>query len=72
MSEKDSIDRHIALWRREVPGLDPVVEGVVVRMQILVGAHAPAAGRHGLKGFEYDIIWNLRALAARRTGANRR
>lgn len=68
MVKRDSIDRHIALWKREVPGLDPVVEGVVVRMQILVRRmhrlRADTVAAHGLKGFEYDIIWNLRALGA--------
>ncbi|GAB3437371.1 MarR family winged helix-turn-helix transcriptional regulator [Flindersiella endophytica] len=68
MSSRDSIDRHIALWKREVPGLDPVVEGVVVRMQVLVRRmhhlRASTVAAHGLKSFEYDIIWNLRALGA--------
>jgi DNA-binding MarR family transcriptional regulator len=68
MAAKDSIDRHVALWTREVPGLDPVVEGVVARMQVLVRrmhhlrAHALEA--HGFKPAEFDIIWHLRALGA--------
>ena len=68
MTDKDSIDRHVARWKREVPGLDPTVEGAVVRMQLLVRRlyriKAEAVAAHGLKGFEYDIIWHLRALGS--------
>ncbi|WP_152363117.1 MarR family winged helix-turn-helix transcriptional regulator [Microlunatus speluncae] len=68
MTEKDSIDRHIALWKREVPGLDPVVEGAVVRMQVLVQRmhrlRARAVAAQGLKPFEFDILWHLRSLGS--------
>jgi len=65
MPAKDSIDRHISLWKRELPNLDPSVEGAAVRMQLLV-RHLHRIKRdtvsgHGLKDFEYEIIWHLRA-----------
>lgn len=61
----DSIDRHIAHWGREVPALDPKVEGVVTRMQMLVRhlQRRKEAGltRRGLKMWEYEILWRLRS-----------
>lgn len=68
MTDKDSIDRHVRVWKREVPGIDPAVEGVVVRMQVLVRRmdrlRARAVADQGLKNFEFDILWHLRALGA--------
>ncbi|ADB31641.1 transcriptional regulator, MarR family [Kribbella flavida DSM 17836] len=65
MPARDSIDRHIAYWRAEVPGLDPDVEGVVTRMQMLVRhlqrRRTEALGELGLLSWEYDILWQLRA-----------
>ncbi|TDD65099.1 MarR family transcriptional regulator [Actinomadura darangshiensis] len=62
---EDSVDRHIEYWSREVPGLDPDVEGAITRMQVLVRAlqrrrEAGLAARR-LKGWEYDILWRLRS-----------
>ncbi|ADD45353.1 MarR family winged helix-turn-helix transcriptional regulator [Stackebrandtia nassauensis] len=61
----DSIDRHIAHWRTELPTLDPLREGVVTRMQMLVRhlqRHREAAlAAHPLTSWEYDILWRLRA-----------
>jgi DNA-binding MarR family transcriptional regulator len=34
--QEDAVDRHIAHWRSELDDLDPVVEGVTTRMQMLV------------------------------------
>lgn len=62
----DSIDRHIAHWGREVPGLDPVVEGAVTRMQKLVRhlQRRKEAGlaRRRMKMWEYEILWQLRSV----------
>ncbi|MFE9968802.1 MarR family winged helix-turn-helix transcriptional regulator [Streptomyces sp. NPDC005525] len=62
---QDSIDRHIARWRREVPGLVPELEGAVTRMQKLVRhlqqKKEAALARHGLKLWEYEILWRLRS-----------
>jgi len=64
--ERDSIDRHIAFWARELPALDPDVEGAITRMQRLVRhlQQRKEAGlaAHGLKGWEYGILWQLRAI----------
>lgn len=66
MPAKDSIDRHIAHWKRELPNLDPSIEGAVTRMQLLVRRlqkiKKDTMSGHGLKDFEYDIVWNLRAV----------
>ncbi|WP_330461624.1 MarR family transcriptional regulator [Streptomyces sp. NBC_00820] len=63
---RDSIDRHIARWGREVPGLVPELEGAVTRMQKLVRhlqqKKEEALARHGLKLWEYEILWRLRSV----------
>ncbi|MEU1201841.1 MarR family transcriptional regulator [Streptomyces sp. NPDC005813] len=62
---RDSIDRHIARWRQEVPGLVPELEGAVTRMQTLMRhlrrKKETALARHGLKLWEYEILWRLRS-----------
>lgn len=62
---EDSIDRHIAYWRDEVPDLDDEIEGIVTRMQMLVRhlrqRRAEALEEHGLRAWEYEILWQLRA-----------
>ncbi|MFV2171909.1 MarR family winged helix-turn-helix transcriptional regulator [Actinomadura sp. LOL_016] len=65
ISSADSIDRHIARWGREVPDLDPTIEGVVTRMQMLV-RHLQRRKEAGLaerevKMWEYEILWRLRS-----------
>jgi DNA-binding MarR family transcriptional regulator len=56
----DSVDRHIEHWQREIPDLDPLVEGVITRMQMLVrhlkqSRHAEIAA-HGLEDYEYATL----------------
>jgi DNA-binding MarR family transcriptional regulator len=62
---RDSIDRHIDFWQHEVPELDAEVEGLVTRMQMLVRhlqtRRAAALQEIGLRSWEYDILWRLRA-----------
>lgn len=62
---RDSIDRHIEYWQHEVPGLDVQAEGIVTRMQMLVRhLHRQRLGALqtlGLRDWEYDILWRLRA-----------
>ncbi|WP_328884865.1 MarR family winged helix-turn-helix transcriptional regulator [Streptomyces sp. NBC_00316] len=62
---RDSIDRHIDRWGREVTGLVPELEGAVTRMQMLVRhlqqKKEAALARHGLKLWEYEILWRLRS-----------
>ncbi|MEV5603474.1 MarR family transcriptional regulator [Streptomyces sp. NPDC052299] len=61
----DSVDRHVARWAQEVPGLVPELEGAVTRMQMLVRylqqRKEAALTRHGLRLWEYEILWRLRA-----------
>lgn len=58
--QPDSVDRHVEHWQREIPDLDPLVEGVVTRMQLLLGhlkqsRHALLA-EHGLEQHEYATL----------------
>lgn len=58
--QQDSVDRHIEHWKREIPELDPLVEGVVTRMQMLLRhlkqtRHATLAG-YGLEDYEYATL----------------
>jgi DNA-binding MarR family transcriptional regulator len=66
MAEPDSIDRHIAHWSRELPDLDPELEGIVTRMQKLVArlrrTKEASLAAHGLKEWEYDVLHHLRAV----------
>jgi DNA-binding MarR family transcriptional regulator len=63
MEQQDSVDRHIAHWIKEIPDLDPHVEGVITRMQLLVKhlkqhRHASIAVRK-LEDYEYDTLHML-------------
>jgi DNA-binding MarR family transcriptional regulator len=58
--QPDSVDRHIEHWKREIPDLDPLVEGVVTRMQMLLrhlkqSRQAYLAAR-GLEEYEYSTL----------------
>jgi DNA-binding MarR family transcriptional regulator len=58
--EQDSVDRHVEHWKREIPQLDPLVEGVITRMQMLLrhlkhARHATLAA-HGLEDYEYSTL----------------
>jgi DNA-binding MarR family transcriptional regulator len=59
----DSVDEHIAHWLTELPDLDPVTEGVVTRMQMLVRhlrrSKQAALSAHNLQDFEYDTLHTL-------------
>jgi DNA-binding MarR family transcriptional regulator len=61
----DAADRHVARWRDhwiDVP-FDPEVEGVVVRIGLLMRylrtTKEEAAAKVGLQGFEYDTLHSL-------------
>ncbi|TDP97785.1 DNA-binding MarR family transcriptional regulator [Labedaea rhizosphaerae] len=68
MDMKDSVDRHIEHWVREVPDLDADIEGAITRMQVLVRLlqrrKEQALAAQKLKGWEYDILWRLRSVGA--------
>lgn len=57
---RDSVDAHVEHWRREIPQLDPLVEGVITRMEMLLRhlkqtRHAQLA-EHGLEPYEYATL----------------
>ena len=58
--QPDSVDRHVEHWKREIPQLDPLLEGIVTRMQMLLrhlkqARHATLAA-HGLEDYEYVTL----------------
>jgi DNA-binding MarR family transcriptional regulator len=59
--QQDSVDRHIEHWKREIPELDPVVEGVVTRMQMLLRhlkqtRRTTLADHYALEDYEYATL----------------
>jgi DNA-binding MarR family transcriptional regulator len=59
--EQDSVDGHIEHWKREIPELDPLVEGVFTRMQMLLRhlkqtRHATLVDHYGLEEYEYATL----------------
>jgi DNA-binding MarR family transcriptional regulator len=61
--QRDSVDRHIEHWIQEIPDLDPLVEGVTTRMQMLV-KHLKQQRRatieaRELEEHEYDTLHML-------------
>lgn len=59
--QEDSVDRHIEHWQREIPELDPLVEGVITRMQMLLRhlkqmRQATLADTYGLEEYEYATL----------------
>ena len=58
--QQDSVDRHIEHWQREIPDLDPLVEGVMTRMQMLLRhldqARQVLLAANGLEVYEYATL----------------
>ena len=58
--QPDSVDRHVEYWKREIPELDPLVEGVITRMQMLLRhlkqARQATLADHGLEDYEYATL----------------
>jgi DNA-binding MarR family transcriptional regulator len=58
--QQDSVDRHVEHWKGEIPELDPVVEGVVTRMQMLLlhlkQSRQALLAEHGLEEYEYATL----------------
>ena len=58
--QQDSVDRHIEHWQREIPELDPLVEGVTTRMQMLLRhldqARQVLLAANGLEVYEYATL----------------
>ncbi|GAB2611360.1 MarR family winged helix-turn-helix transcriptional regulator [Kribbella endophytica] len=61
---KDSIDDHVALWSREQADLDPRVEGILVRMQVLTRyldrQRDAVLASYGLQWWEFKTLHMLR------------
>jgi DNA-binding MarR family transcriptional regulator len=61
--QQDSVDRHVEHWKAEIPELDPLVEGIVTRMQMLLRhlklARQAALADHGLEDYEYATLHYL-------------
>jgi DNA-binding MarR family transcriptional regulator len=61
---KDLVDEHIELWSRELPDLDPRVEGIVTRIQVLERHRRQqlerALAAQGLKLWEFKTLHILR------------
>jgi DNA-binding MarR family transcriptional regulator len=60
---EDSVDRHVALWSKELDWLDPVKEAIFIRLAILA-RHTAAARRdtldsHGLKHWQFKVLLML-------------
>jgi DNA-binding MarR family transcriptional regulator len=58
--QRDSVDGHVEHWKREIPALDPLVEGVFTRMHMLLRhlkqtRHAHLAA-HDLEDYEYATL----------------
>jgi DNA-binding MarR family transcriptional regulator len=60
---QDSVDRHIEHWSREIPDLDPLVEGIITRMQMLVKhlrqQRQATIEARGLEEHEYSTLHML-------------
>ena len=59
--QEDSVDGHIEHWKRELPELDPLVEGVFTRMQMVLRhlkqtRHATLVDHYGLEEYEYATL----------------
>jgi DNA-binding MarR family transcriptional regulator len=58
--QQDSVDRHVGHWKREIPGLDPLVEGVITRMQMLLRhlkqTRQATLASYGLEDYEYATL----------------
>jgi DNA-binding MarR family transcriptional regulator len=60
----DEVDRLVAAWRRELPGIDPSPFEVLSRVTRLARhverARQEVLGRHGLEGWMFDVLAALR------------
>ncbi|MFI5839189.1 MarR family winged helix-turn-helix transcriptional regulator [Catenuloplanes sp. NPDC051500] len=63
---RDSVDRHVETWTRELPWMDPVQEAIAARLAIL-GRHLARSRRDaldagGLRHWEFKVLLTLRRL----------
>ncbi|WP_369264663.1 MarR family winged helix-turn-helix transcriptional regulator [Streptomyces sp. R35] len=62
----DSVDRHVALWSKELDWMDPVKEAIIARLAILA-RHTAQARRDtldsdGLQHWQFKVLLMLRRL----------
>ncbi|MEV0643724.1 MarR family winged helix-turn-helix transcriptional regulator [Phytomonospora sp. NPDC050363] len=64
----DSVDRHVALWAREIEGMDPVKEAIFMRLAILARhtaqTRSAVLAEGGLLRWQFKILLRLRGLGA--------
>jgi DNA-binding MarR family transcriptional regulator len=58
--QQDSVDRHVEHWKQEIPELDPLAEGAITRMQMLLRhlkqTRQATLAAHGLEDYEYATL----------------
>jgi len=61
--QEDSVDHHVEHWKREIPDLDPLVEGIFTRMEMLLRhlkqARVATLPDYGLEHYEYTTLHYL-------------
>lgn len=70
---RDSVDRHVEVWAKELDWMDPVKEAIFARLAILA-RHASQARRttldsDGLRNWQYKVLLTLRRLGPPYTGS---
>ncbi|MFK4101889.1 MarR family winged helix-turn-helix transcriptional regulator [Streptomyces sp. NPDC019531] len=70
---RDSVDRHVEVWSKELDWMDPVKEAIFARLAILA-RHASQARRatldaDGLRNWQYKVLLTLRRLGPPYTGS---
>lgn len=63
---RDSVDRHVTVWTKELDGIDPVKEAIIARLAI-VSRHVALVRREtlasdGLLHWQFKVLLNLRRL----------
>ncbi|MFF7047556.1 MarR family winged helix-turn-helix transcriptional regulator [Streptomyces griseorubiginosus] len=70
---RDSVDRHVEVWAKELDWMDPVKEAIFARLAVLA-RHAAQARRtgldsDGLRNWQYKVLLTLRRLGPPYTGS---
>ncbi|KUN74691.1 MarR family transcriptional regulator [Streptomyces canus] len=70
---RDSVDRHVEVWAKELDWMDPVKEAIFARLAILA-RYASQARRDtldsdGLRNWQYKVLLTLRRLGPPYTGS---
>ncbi|MFD4524375.1 MarR family winged helix-turn-helix transcriptional regulator [Streptomyces sp. NPDC058470] len=65
-SAADSVDRHVAVWSKELAWMDPVTEAIFVRLAILarhtVQVRRDTLDSDGLRHWQFKVLLMLRRL----------